>query len=111
MLPLPLKPIKFETHFQQWGLDFIGEINLNSSGQHKWIFIATDYFTKWVEAIPTRVTTYTIIIKFLEENILAIFGCPRNIIVDNAQSFKSTKLVKFFQDYNIELRHSIVYYP
>jgi len=25
-----------------------------SSSQHKWILIAMDYFTKWIEAIPTR---------------------------------------------------------
>jgi hypothetical protein len=31
--------------FQQWGLDFIGEIHPNSSGQHRWILTATDYFT------------------------------------------------------------------
>ena len=54
MKPLPLVPISVEAPFKQWGLDFIGEINLVSSGQHKWILIATDFFTKWVEAVPTR---------------------------------------------------------
>jgi hypothetical protein len=44
--------------FQQWGLDFIGEINPSSSGQHKWILVATDYFTKWIEAIPTHPEYY-----------------------------------------------------
>ena len=40
--------------FQQWGMDFIGEINPSSSGQHRWILTAIEFFTKWVEAIPTR---------------------------------------------------------
>jgi len=48
ILPLPLRPIKVEELFQSWGLDFIGEINPKSSGQHKWILLATYYFTKWV---------------------------------------------------------------
>ena len=52
--PLPLVPISVEAPFQQWGLDFIGEINPISSGQHTWILTTTDFFTKWVEAIPTR---------------------------------------------------------
>eukprot|EP00253_Pinus_taeda_P012779 PITA_12779 len=52
--PLPLKPIDISTPFQQWGLDFIGEINPTSSGQHRWILTATHYFTKWIEGIPTR---------------------------------------------------------
>ena len=65
MIPLPLNPITVEAHFQQWGLDFIGEINPNSSGQHKWILTTTDYFTKWIEAIPTRRATETVIMDFL----------------------------------------------
>jgi ribonuclease HI len=52
--PLPLKPIVASTPFQQWGLDFIEEIHPPSSGQHRWILTATDYFTKWIEAAPTR---------------------------------------------------------
>ena len=46
LMPLPLIPISVETPFQQWGLDFIGEINHVSSRKHRWILIATDYFTK-----------------------------------------------------------------
>ena len=46
LLPLPLKPISTEKPFQQWGLDFIGEIHPSSSSQHKWILTATDYLTK-----------------------------------------------------------------
>jgi hypothetical protein len=71
---LPLVPVKTEAPFQQWGLDFIGEINPHSSAQHKWILTATDYFTKWVEAIPTRKATDSVVIDFLEESILSRFG-------------------------------------
>lgn len=34
LVPLPLVPIYVEEPFQQWGLDFIGEIHPSSSGQH-----------------------------------------------------------------------------
>ena len=34
---LPLKHIKVVVPFQQWDLDFIGEIHPPSSGQHRWI--------------------------------------------------------------------------
>lgn len=51
LLPLPLKPILVEAPFQQWGLDFIGDINPASSSQQKWILTATYYFTKWVEVV------------------------------------------------------------
>ena len=109
--PLPLVPISVEAPFQQWGLDFIGEINPVSSRQHKWILTAIDFFTKWVEAIPTRQATDTVIIDFLLNHILSRFGCPKRLITDNAQAFSSSRLVKFCNDYNIMLSHSTTYYP
>ena len=109
--PLPLVPISSEAPFKQRGLDFIGEINPVSSGQHKWILTATYLFTKWVESIPTRQVIDIVIIDFLLSHILSRFGCPRKLITDNAQAFSSHRLVRFFNDYNIILSHSIVYYP
>jgi transposase InsO family protein len=79
--------------------------------KHKWILTATDYFTKWIEAIPTKQATDAVIIQFLETNILSRFGCPVKIVTDNAVTFKSKRMEKFFQDYNITLGHSMTYYP
>jgi transposase InsO family protein len=108
--------ISFEAYFsgapfQQWGLDFIGEIHPTSSGQHKWILTATDYFTKWIEVVPTRQAIDVVIIQFLENNIFSRFGCPRRIMTDNATTFKSKRMIKFCEDYNIMLSHSTSYYP
>ena len=111
LLPLPLKPISTEKPFQQWGLDFIREIHPSSSGQHKWILTATDYFTKWIEAIPCRQANDTTIIQFLECNILSRFGCPEKIISDNAAAFKSKKMITFCHKFHITLGHSTTYYP
>jgi hypothetical protein len=108
---LPLVPVKTEAPFQQWGLDFIGEIKPHSSAQHRWILTATYYFTKWVEAIPTKRATDSVVIEFLEDNILSRFGCPRKIVTDNTQAFKSTTMIIFCQKYNIVLGHSTAYYP
>ena len=68
-------------------MDFIGEINPPSSGQFKWILIATEYFTKWVEEIPTKKENDQVVMKFLEENIFSRFGCPVKIVTDNAHVF------------------------
>jgi hypothetical protein len=108
---LPLIPVKTKAPFQQWGIYFIGEIHPQSSTQHKWILTAIDYFMKWVEAISTRNATDSVVTNFLEENILSRFGCPRKIVTDNAQDFKSMAMVNFCQKYNIVLGHSTTYYP
>ena len=72
---------------------------------------STNYFTKWVEVVPTRQATDVVIIDFLLSNIMSRFGCPRNIVTHNAKDFTSTKLVKFCNDYNIIPSHSTAYYP
>ena len=52
-----------------------------------------------------------VVINFLEENILSRFGCPRKIVTDNAQAFKSMAMISFCQKYNIILGQSTAYYP
>eukprot|EP00253_Pinus_taeda_P021259 PITA_21259 len=100
----PLKPIHAKRPFQQWGLDFIGEINPNSSGQHRWILVATDYFTKWIGAIPTRKANHNVVIKFLTENIFTRFGCPHNLVTDNAVAFEAKDLV---DNWDLKLKYAL----
>ena len=107
--PFPLKPIVVSAPFQQWGLDFIGEIHPPSSGQYHWILVATDYFTKWIEAIPTNNATHKVIINFME-GIITRFRCPSRLVAYNAATFKATRLVNFCEDYGIQLTHSTTNY-
>jgi hypothetical protein len=109
--PLPLNPISIEALFMQWGMDFIGEIHLPSSTEHRRILTPMDYFTKWIKVVPIRQATDTVIIHFLETNILSRFGFPVKIITDNAAEFKSKKMENIFNDYNITRGHSTTYYP
>jgi hypothetical protein len=106
----PLKHVVALGPFQQWGLDFIREIHPASSSEHRWILTATYYFTKLIEAIPTRSACHKVIIVFLED-IMAIFGCPNIIITDNAASFKFEPLIQFCEQFGISLIHSNSYYP
>ena len=71
----------------------------------------THYFTKWIQAIPTRQATETVIMQFLEEHILSRFCVPRKIIIDNASAFKSKKMISFYFKYQIKLGHSTAQYP
>lgn len=108
---LPLKLVLIDEPFQQWGLDFIGSINPNSSARHTHVLNATDYFTKWVEALPVKHTTTEVVCDFLKENILERFGVPKKIIIDNASYFSSFKITLFCYDYGINLAYSFDYYP
>ena len=83
---LPLHPIQVDHPFAQWGLDFIGHINLPSSFGHKWILDATDYFTRWTEVVALKDAIESSVVEFLD-GIVTRFGAPSTIILDNAKSF------------------------
>jgi hypothetical protein len=55
--------------------------------------MSTDYFTKWIEVVPTKNAIDKVIMNFLETNIFSRFGCPRKLVIDNAQEFKSRAMI------------------
>jgi transposase InsO family protein len=75
------------------------------------LLTANDYFTKWIEAIPMKRETKSVVRDFLEERIITRFGVHANIMIDNAKDFNSVELSTFYFDYGIVLSHSYNYYP
>jgi hypothetical protein len=53
-----LHPIIKSWSFHGWALDFVGQIHPASSKDHQFVLAATDYFTKWTEAIPLKNMTH-----------------------------------------------------
>ena len=107
----PLQPVTIENPFGQWGLDVVGEMNPKSLKLHKYILTATNYFSKWTEAIPFKSIKDTEVIKFLQRNIVTKFGVPNSLVFDNAKYFSSLKIVEFDLRYNINIKYSANYYP
>jgi len=70
--------------FQQWGLDFIGEIFPHSSRKQCYILAATDYFTWWTEAIPLKQVNNQEVINFLQKNIISRFSVLVSLVFYNA---------------------------
>jgi hypothetical protein len=48
--------------------------------EKKYILVAIDYATMWVEANAFKTNITVIIVKFLYEYILTRFGCPLTIV-------------------------------
>lgn len=108
---LPLKLVEVQAPFQQWGIEFIGEIANKSSGGHSWILVSTNYFTKCVEAIPTKNSTTKVATNFIRNNIIVRFGCPKTIVSDNAMCFRSKEYENFCDKYVITRSTSSPYHP
>ena len=96
--------------FEKWGIDIIGEIKPNSSLQHKYILTATDYFTRWVEAIPLRKVNKEVVMDFLQDHIITRFGVPMSLVFDNVTYFFSIRLTAFAHEKGINLHYSANYY-
>ena len=65
-----MNPIINPWPFRGWAMDMIGQINPSSSKGHQWVLAATDYFTKWVEAVPMRSVASRDVISFVKEHII-----------------------------------------
>ena len=97
--------------FQRWAFDLVGQIHPNSSGGHKFIITATDYFTKWVEAVPLSVASGRTISLFILNHIICRFGVPSEIITDNGGQFKNKDLKHLCKKFKIKQHWSSIYFP
>jgi len=63
---IPLQPQLVVEPFEIWALDFVSPFN-PPSNQKVYILVATDYVTKWVEAVDFPRATEEAVINFLFE--------------------------------------------
>ncbi|XP_039057119.1 uncharacterized protein LOC120200313 [Hibiscus syriacus] len=62
--------------FSMWGIDVIGAISPKASNGHRFILVAIDYFTKWVEAVSYASITKGVVCRFLRKEIICRYGTP-----------------------------------
>jgi hypothetical protein len=77
-----------------WGLDLLGPLP-PAQGNLKYVVVAVEYFSKWIEAKPVAIITSATVQKFFWQNIVCRFGVPKAIIVDNGSQFD----VEMFKDF------------
>ena len=63
-------------------MDIVGPLPI-AAAQKKFLLVATDYFSKWVEAEAYASIKDKDVIKFVWKNIICRFGIPQTIIADN----------------------------
>jgi transposase InsO family protein len=73
-----------------------------------WILVATEYFTKWVEAIPLRKATGAAVANFIREHIITHFGVLYKLVTDNGTPFINKDVREVLEHYRV---NSTPYYP
>jgi hypothetical protein len=71
---------------QRWSLDLFGPLP-PAQGNLKYVVVAVEYFSKWIEAKPLATITSATVQKFFWQNIVCRFGVPKAITVDNGTQF------------------------
>ncbi|XP_049345456.1 uncharacterized protein LOC125809973 [Solanum verrucosum] len=82
---LPMMPILEVELFDVWGVAFMGPF-VSSYGK-RYILLAVDYVSKWVEAIVLPENDGKNVVGFLKKNIFSRFGTPKAIISDGSYHF------------------------
>ncbi|KAL0412943.1 UNVERIFIED_CONTAM: polyprotein [Sesamum radiatum] len=106
----PLTTMLSPCPFIQWGMDIVGPFPL-ATGQRKFLLVAIDYFTKWVEAEPLACIIEGEVMKFFWKNIVCHFGIPREIISDNGRQFQGQRIQEWCQGLHIRQRFTTVAHP
>ncbi|XP_070029441.1 uncharacterized protein [Nicotiana sylvestris] len=92
-------------------MDVIGPIEPKSSNGHRFILVAIDYFTKWVEAITLKSVTKKAVIDFVHSNLICRFGISATIIMDNAANMNSHLMGEICEQFKITYWNSTPYLP
>ncbi|GKB07869.1 reverse transcriptase domain-containing protein [Tanacetum coccineum] len=105
-----LTPITSSWPFYKWGIDILGPFP-EGQGKVKFLIVAIDYFTKWIEAKPMATISGNQVNKFVWENIVCRFGLPGEIISDNGKQFRDKPFKDWCEKLNIKQRFASVKHP
>ncbi|GJZ82320.1 reverse transcriptase domain-containing protein [Tanacetum coccineum] len=101
-----LTPIMSPWPFYKWGIDIAGPFP-EGPGKVKFLIVAIDYFTKWIEAKAVATITGNQVKKFVWDNIVCRFGLPGEIISDNEKQFRDNPFKDWFERANRSLGEGI----
>nr|GEW06198.1 reverse transcriptase domain-containing protein [Tanacetum cinerariifolium] len=105
---MPQNSIQVCEIFNVWGIDFMGPFP--SSRGNKYILVAVDYLSKWVEAKALPTNDSRVVCIFLK-NLFARFGAPKAIISDRGKHFCNDQFTKVMQKYDVTHRVATPYHP
>nr|GFB49059.1 reverse transcriptase domain-containing protein [Tanacetum cinerariifolium] len=94
--------------FDVWGIDFMGPFP--SSKGNKYILVAVDYLSKWVEAKALPTNDARVVVKFLK-SLFSRFGTPKAIISDRGTHFCNDQFSRVMAKYGVTHPLSTVYHP
>lgn len=105
-----LHPITPTGPFDKWGVDFVGPLP-KSARKNQYLIVATDYMTKWAEALPVKQATQDVAADFIFSHVACRFGCPLELVTDRGSHFVGGVVTALLSKLSVKHRKASPYYP
>nr|KYP52107.1 Uncharacterized protein K02A2.6 [Cajanus cajan] len=96
--------------FNKWGIDILGPFPI-AVRQLKFLIVAVDYFSKWIEAEPVATISAEKVRAFLWKNVVCRYGVPQVLVSDNGTQFASARVRDFCGQVGIGMIFTSVEHP
>jgi transposase InsO family protein len=105
-----MQPIPVGQPFECIGIDLIGPLTITAT-RKRYIIVAIDYLTKWIEARAITAKEADKIIAFIHEEIITRHGVPKEILSDNGLEFANKTLKDYCDRMGIKQKFASPYHP
>jgi transposase InsO family protein len=109
---MPLAPQLTLQAFEKWAIDFVGPINPpRKCTRARYIITATEYLTRWVEAREVKECSETTVARFIFDDIITRFGCPKILMSDQGTHFINNIIKSLTLEFEVHHHKSTPYHP
>ena len=92
------------------GIDLMGPFP-RSYGDHEYLLVAVDHFSKWTEVFPMRKATGKEVASVVVRQLFCRFGAPKKLLSDNGPQFISKAMEAVCADWGVERVFITPYHP
>ena len=97
--------------FDKWGVEFVGPINPPGKRTGaRYIVTATNYLTRWTEAMQVADCTTVRVAKFIFKNIVTWFGCPKILMSDQGSHSINQTVRALTEELHVQHQKSTPYH-
>jgi len=104
-----LRTIPILNQFYQVALNTNGHLPKTNSG-NKYIFVAVDHYSKWVEAKAIANHGVKTTARFLEDEIICSIGVPKHVLKDNGGEW-GAEFDQLCKNYGIDHQYTAPWWP
>jgi transposase InsO family protein len=106
----PMRPTRVGDRFQRVAMDILGPLPESEKG-NRYIVVISDYFSKWVEAVPTTNMEAATIADVFVNTFVTRFGVPHQLHTDQGRQFESDLFQQICRLLDIDKTRTSPYWP